>query len=141
MGDAGRFNRGTQMASTFAWGWYGEIRDSVGWGGVSLLCILLFVIAFLSLQRRSRAWGTELRVWSLTYPFFILAVTPITGGVLRYALLAPTLALACIPDRRKTVVHRVPHWIWLSSLALFGLYCQWLYVRHMIVIDADPFMP
>jgi hypothetical protein len=141
MGDAGRFNRGTEMASSFGWGWFGALRESVGWGGVGLLCIMLLVIAFFALRRGSRAWGTELRVWSLAYPFFILAVTPITGGILRYALLAPTLALACIPDGRKTVGQRFPPWMWLSFLALFGLCSQWLYVRHMIVIDAEPFMP
>lgn len=140
MGDAVRFNRTTQLASGWGLGWFGGAWSLFGWSGLTLVATFLAVLLWGAFNPRSRSWGIELRTWSASYPAYILAVTPITFGVLRYMLLAPTLGLLLVGrvDSGRTKARKA---VSVTLAALFGLGCQWLYVRYMLVIDSAPLVP
>jgi hypothetical protein len=139
MGEAGRFNRTSQLAFGSRIGWFGEAWSELGWPGLVSVSLLLAVPLLGAFTTRSRQWGIELRTWSAAYPAYILVLTPITGGVLRYMVLAPTLGLLWLgPVRKGKPSHR--QFLIVMAAAVCGLSCQWLYVRYMMVIDAHPFM-
>jgi hypothetical protein len=140
MGEAGQFNRAAQLASGSGLGWFGSAPSTVGWSGLALVCAVVVMLGLGALSGRSAAWGLELRTWSVAYPLYVLALTPITGGVLRYALLAPTLGLLLV-GRVSDRTPRVRQVVIVGLGAVVGLACQWLFVRHMMVIDSHPLMP
>jgi hypothetical protein len=140
MGEGARFNRATMQATTTGLGWFGEAWTQLGAAGVLLVLGLLAVPVVAGLTSRGSLWGTELRAWSVAYPAYVLALTPITGGVLRYALLSPTLGLLVVSPRLLARRPRAQLVVVLVAVAC-GLATQWLFVRHMLVIDAHPLMP
>lgn len=139
MGEVGRFNRTARMASEFRLGWFGQFWDEVGVGGVLIVVALVMVPVLGAVNRRSEAWGGELRTWSVAYPLFILGLTSVTGGVLRYALLAPTLGLLLVRGSREEAPSRAQVTL-VALAACVGLFCQYLFIRHMMVIDSRPLM-
>jgi hypothetical protein len=139
MGESGRFNRGSQMATGSGFGWFGSAWTSVGWSGLVIVCAAVAALVWAAVSARSAPWGLELRIWSVAYPLYVLVLTPITGGVLRYALLAPTLGLLLV-GRLQGPRPRAVQVAVVAAGALAGLACQWLFVRHMLVIDNHPLM-
>lgn len=139
MGGTERFNRSGQMATGSGLGWFGSTASTVGWSGVVIVCAAVAGLALAAASARSAPWGIELRTWSVAYPLYVLALTPITGGVLRYALLAPTLGLLLV-GRTSGRSPRVTQVAVVALGAVVGLACQWLFVRHMMVIDSKPLM-
>jgi hypothetical protein len=75
-----------------------------------------------------------MRLWPIPYAFYILAATPPTASVLRYALMvgpawwpAPTWSRDSTSTVRRVVV--------VSGLILLGLALQWWWLRTYFVID------
>ena len=49
--------------------------------------VVLVIVGSLAIALRNRQWTSGTRVWTATYPLFILAATPATFSIFRYALL------------------------------------------------------
>jgi hypothetical protein len=119
-------------------GWFSGLQTLLGWPGTAFLLFVSIALVLLSLSSRlTGSWSIEVRTWLCTYPIFILAVTPVTAGVLRYLLLAfplPLLVVAGPPTRgfswAKTCM--------LIAACLIGLFLQVLWVNHSFVFDATP---
>lgn len=114
--------------------WLVGARDSLGWSGLAFVVLVAVVLILVALAERSRPWGVELRSWSWAYPLFLLAVSGVNPGILRYLLLAaPTLglALAGMPRPGRPGVARSA---WLVVLVLVLVWAQWWYLDGYLVI-------
>ncbi|WP_270886478.1 hypothetical protein [Pedococcus sp. 5OH_020] len=140
MGDTARFNRGADVVSGLGADWFATSWASLGLPGIVLVLSVMAVLVISAVSSRSAAWGFELRVWSVAYPLYVMAVTPITAGVLRYALLAPTLGLLAVGIPRSGRPTRGQMALVVLA-AVVGLVCQWLFVRYLLVLDLHPLMP
>lgn len=116
--------------------WFTTALVDFGWSGLVILLCLVGLLALAAVGSRGRAWGLELRTWSIAYPVYILAVTPMTSGILRYLLLVPTLGLIGVgsphPDERPA--HR--HLVVVLASALIGLAAQWFWVNNSLAITS-----
>jgi len=130
--------RSNSLADHPILGWFSGLHTLFGWPGIAFLLIFSIALVLLSLSSRlTGSWSLEVRTWLCTYPILILAVTPVTTGVLRYLLLAfplPLLVVAGPPVRQfswaKTCI--------LLVTCLIGLILQILWVNHSLVFDATP---
>lgn len=119
-------------------GWFSGLPTLLGWPGAALLAIASIALVLFSLAARvTGSWGLEVRTWLCAYPIFILAVTPVTTGVLRYLLLAFPLPLLVVasPSRRGFSWART---YILLAICLSGLFLQILWVNQSFAFDATP---
>jgi hypothetical protein len=140
----GASTRAQSIANNPSLGWFSELPTLLGWPGTAfLLLAAITLVLFAVAPGVTGSWGLEVRTWLVAYPIFILALTPVTTGVLRYMLLAfpiPLLVVAGPPPGRYS-------WAKMNILlvtCLVGLYLQVFWVNHSLVFDATPndvFMP
>ena len=108
---------------------------SVGWElygavGVAVVALVAAAVLWLALRRDAPAWGPEVRAWAAAYPMYLFLVAPAAISIFRLMLLAFPLFWV-LPDRRP-----VP-WLQrftLAVLALLGLFLQWYWIRHFLVL-------
>ena len=131
--------------------WLAASYAFLGIAGPVLLLLLIALLAIAAVSPLARSWGAELRAWSWAYPAFLIAVTPMCSGVLRYLVLAaPTLGLIAVgsPRRLEGEVGGVtrstrgaafaPPGPWqvvaLVLATVVGVLCQWWYINTMGVM-------
>lgn len=107
-------------------------------GGTALrwFFVILVVAGSCAIAVRSRHWTSGIRVWTAVYPLFILASTPVTFSVFRYALM---VGPAWWPFGRfdgRGVSMRVRLAL-LAVLALGGIVMQLLWLDWYFVITPD----
>lgn len=121
----------TQMLSDHRLEWFTKSYAAVGWvgPGFTVACVALAVL--FSLSERSSAWGLENRAWLAAYVTYLALVTPLTSGILRYLLLAPTLGLALVggasahPTRARVT--------WIALICVLGLALQYWWISRAFV--------
>jgi len=134
----GASTRAHNVANLSNLGWFSGSQSIWGWPGTVFLVIASIALIHFSVSASmTGSWGLEVRTWLCTYPIFILAVTPVTAGVLRYLLLAfplPLLAIPCSPNRGTSWARTCI----LVGACLTGLVLQILWVKYSFVFDATP---
>jgi hypothetical protein len=140
----GASTRSRNIANHPSLNWFSELPTLLGWPGAAFLAgASIALVSCAAAPRVTGSWGLEVRTWLCAYPLFILAVTPVTTGVLRYLLLAfplPLLVVAGPPPRGFS-------WAKMSILlvaCLVGLFLQVFWIDNSLVFDATPhdtFMP
>jgi hypothetical protein len=123
----------TQAQRELYLGWFSDTLRYGGAGVLGLLLALVLVIVLYAMSGASRGWGLDLRTWSVAYPVYILAISPIMPGTLRYLLLAPTLPLSLIGSAQKATWPRV---VLLTALCGLSLVGQWWLVNELLVVSS-----
>lgn len=130
--------RAQNLANHSNLGWFSGLQSLWGWPGTAFLVIVSISLVYFSASASVTGnWGLEVRTWLCTYPIFILAVTPVTAGVVRYLLLAFPLPLLVVPSSPP----RGTSWARISILVgtcLSGLVLQVLWINYSFVFDATP---
>jgi hypothetical protein len=134
----GASSRAQTLANHPVLGWYSGLTSIWGWpGAVFLIIVSASLVYFSTFGTMTGSWGLEVRTWLCAYPIFILAVTPVTAGVLRYLLLAFPLPLLVIPSSPNRGTSWARTCI-LVGVCLTGLILQILWVKYSFVFDATP---
>lgn len=83
---------------------------------------------------RARSWPAVLRMWPVAYAVFILAITPATASVFRFAMLlgAPWWPA---PEWSRRLTSPVARGALLAGVLVLGLLLQWWWLRTYFVID------
>lgn len=127
--------RSNSLADHPILGWFSGLYDLLGWPGTAFLVIISITLILCSVSTRvTGTWGLEVRTWLCSYPIFILAVTPVTTGVLRYLLLAfplPLLVVAGLPPRGSSWARTCI----LLTVCAMGLVLQVWWINHSLVVD------
>lgn len=114
------------------------LESKVLFVGVFLLLTTLFLVVA---RRPARLWGTEMRVWAVTYPLYILAATQPTPSIFRYLL------LALVPwwpfpeagaDDRESMPARILRWTLLVILVAAGFIAQYFWITEVFTVDQGP---
>jgi hypothetical protein len=134
----GASTRSQNFTDHRALSWFSGLQSFLGWPGTLFLVIVSIALVLLSVATRvTGTWGLEVRTWLCSYPILILAVTPVTTGVLRYLLLAFPLPLLVVGT---PLLHRFPRaraWLLLAT-CLVGLFLQIFWINHSLVFVATP---
>jgi hypothetical protein len=130
--------RASSMLRSFAFGWFGDLWRAGGTVPVVLLALVLVIVLVGTLVAAGRfGVAQEVRVWGASYVLFVILVTPVTPGVVRYLLLATPLlvVLAVAPLTRGPVAARA---IGFVAVLALGLWSQWLWIRYLYILDPAP---
>ena len=127
-----------QAQSSFHLGWFSDAYHYFGPSGTIAVALLLLFLLLLACSPRTQHWGLELRTWLAAYPSFLMLVTGISGGIFRYLLLCPPIALIAAggpaaPRRQRTAV--------VLGACLFGLALQYLWIHRFLAIPGNHLMP
>ncbi|MGO4360855.1 hypothetical protein [Terrabacter sp. RAF57] len=130
--------RAASMMSSFDFGWFARAHDQAGWQGVVLLVLAVAVgVGAPVAAARRLGLPLELQIWGVSYIVFVLLVTPVTPGVMRYLLLAAPL-LAAVPMWTLTWTRRglgVTAFMMITAVALWS---QWFWIRYVYILDPGP---
>lgn len=130
--------RRSEEQRTLFQGWFRDLYQLFGLGGLLLLLVFLVLLALTLLTPRGRVWGPELRAWSLAYPVYLFWFTPLLPAVMRYLLLVPTLpvVLTGLPQRRNTAA------VVALGVVVLGLVAvQYWYAGNIIVVFTTELRP
>jgi hypothetical protein len=119
-------------------GWFEDSYHLFGALGPVFLALFLGLFALNILGPRGRAWEPELRAWSIGYPAFLFAMTPILPAVLRYLLLVPTLPVLLAGTPRTASKRSI---VWVGVLLVALVAGQWWYANHIIVVFSTEARP
>jgi hypothetical protein len=106
-----------------------------GWPALVALALVVLLSLGIILRPGARAWGPELRSWSLAYPGFLLLATAPVPSVIRWLLLAFPLMWP-FPEPAATRSERRLRLIFIAVLALVGLTMQWVWVSNFLAAAA-----
>lgn len=118
----------------------GENWLGVSFSNLGLAAIVLPIIVYavlISVRRESRAWGTELRSWSIVYPAYVLAATRPSLGLLRHLLISIGLLwpLAEVAPRQGAAVpSRRPRLALALTFAAVCILGQYFWVTRVFTI-------
>lgn len=141
LGDAGGYQRTALLAGEYRFGWFASAYESAGFVGLTLVVLVVVLLLLVAMSPWSAGWGLELRTWAVAYPLFLLTVTPLHTGILRYLLLAPTLGLVVVGSPGARGLSRA-RWGLVVVVAAVGLVCQHLWVGASLTVSSPtPLMP
>jgi hypothetical protein len=141
LGDSGGYQRTALLAGKYRFGWFASAYESAGFVGLTLVILTAVLLLLVSMSPMSSGWGPELRTWAVAYPVFLLTVTPMHTGILRYLLLAPTLGLVVVGSPGPRGLSRA-RWGAVLVVAAAGLVCQYLWVGASLTVSSPaPLMP
>lgn len=131
-------SRTASMLGTFEFGWFGGVGRIAGVAGV-LLFVAGFTLAVGAAEAAGRRFQLpmELRVWGAAYVVFVVAVTPVTPGLLRYLLLAAPLLVA-VQVLPLTWKARRAGLVALCTITAVALWSQWWWIRYLYILDPAP---
>ncbi|MDF2146421.1 hypothetical protein [Knoellia sp. p5-6-4] len=132
MGSAARFNRASGTLKGLTFSWFTQIDDVFGAAALSVVPLLLLLLGASALDRRFSGWGLEMRTWSVAYPLYIFLLTPMGSGIIRYALLAPSLGLLLV----NSAAARQKRLVAIAGGVCLGLLCQWWFIKNALVISS-----
>ncbi|WP_207555814.1 hypothetical protein [Intrasporangium flavum] len=119
-------------------GWFEDSFHLFGVLGPVFLLLFLALVTLNMVGRRGRVWAPELRAWSVAYPAFLFAMTPILPAVLRYLLLVPTLPVLLAGTPRTASKRSI---IWVGLLLVALLIGQWWYAHNIVVVFTSEARP
>lgn len=88
--------------------------------------------------RKRYEWGPTLTAWAVSYPLFLMAVTPPLAGIVRYMLLAFPLGMLLSGRRRWSPARRYAHMLVGCGILLVF---QVLWIRYLLVYGDNTVMP
>ena len=131
----------TRTAGPFAGNnWFVQAYGLLGWPGLVFVCLLALCPLLLARRPAAQGWDVELRTWLWCYPIYILAVTPITTGVLRYLLLGFPFGLLLAGTTRAGRSRR-SRVVLVALCCLLGVALQAWWIAHSFVVRPGSFMP
>lgn len=125
-----RVAAGTEAADT----WLSSLLH--GAPALRWIFVVLVVVGSVVIALRNRQWSLGTRVWTSTYPLFILAATPVGFSIFRYALLAGP-AWWPLPRFDGRGVSRTWRVALIVVVAVGGLLTQILWLDWYFVITPD----
>ena len=132
--------------------WWPEGSSSMlsrGWIGTSwreggpvasVTLVLAVYVLYVAARATSRLLGPELRVWSVAYPFYLVAVTGVGPSLMRYFLLAigPLVPLPWAPSTLPWSGSERVRWAFIGICAGIGLALQYVWVTRVFIIGGAP---
>jgi len=112
-------------------GWPASFLFHFGWPAVATLAFLILLTAGLALRPEARAWGPEIRSWTLAYPAYLLLATVPGPSVIRWMLLAFPLMWP-FPEAAGTASERRFQVFLTAGMAVLGLTMQWVWVSSFL---------
>jgi hypothetical protein len=112
-------------------GWPASVMLDSGWSAFALLTLLVLLTLGLVLRPGARAWGPELRTWSVAYPGYLLLATAPVPSVIRWLILAFPL-LWPFPEAAASASERRFRVVLITVLAIVGLAMQWVWVSTFL---------
>ena len=119
-------------------GWFEGAYKLFGVTGPLLIGAFILLLALLMVSPRARSWAPELRAWSVAYPAFLMATTPILPAVLRYLLLTPTLPVMLAGTPREATRRNLA---WVAVVLVVLILCQRWYAANIIVVWTTELRP
>jgi hypothetical protein len=116
-------------------GWPGSFLHEFGWLALATLAVIVLLALGIALRPGARAWGPELRVWSIAYPGYLLLATAPGPSVIRWLLLAFPLMWP-FPDDAATASERRFRILLIAALAVLGTFMQWIWVSTFLATTA-----
>lgn len=129
----------TSISDGTSIGWFSDMYTYLGWPGLLFVIFLAAAVILIACSRWTADWGVEVRTWLAAYPVFLLVATPVTGGIFRYLLLCPPVAMLAAGGAR--VVRREVRVVQIVLACVIGLCLQFAYIKYFIVIGHQPYMP
>ena len=138
-----------RVSGAFAHNWFVKSYEVLGWRGTAVVVVIVALLGILATRRSVRDWGLELRTWLWSYPLYLLAVTPMSTGVLRYLLLCFPAGLLFLGNSASAVhagngnpvaANRLRAML-VVVVAVGGLALQWWWVGHSLAAPGTVFMP
>lgn len=112
-------------------GWFEDAYHLFGVAGPVFIGLFVVLLALHSLSPGARVWAPELRAWSVAYPAFLFAMTPILPAVMRYLLLTPTLPVVLAGTPRRATRGKL---VWVGVVLVVLVLCQRWYAANIIVV-------
>jgi hypothetical protein len=136
LGGGAGADRVQTMTTGLQLGWFSAF---FGWSPVSVVLPVAMVVALCcAVYLKRHEWGATLATWAVSYPVFLLVVTPPMTGIVRYMLLAFPLGMILAGPRRWTSARRY-------ALLLVGcgalLVLQVFWIRYFLVYGDPAIMP
>lgn len=143
---------GASTGDTFAWtktheawrsglhfsagvGWPASFLSDFGWRGLATLAIVVLLGLGIALRSGAKAWGPELRSWSVAYPAYLLLVSVPGSSVIRWLLLAFPLMWP-FPEVATTRYEQRFRVVFIAMMAIAGLVMQWVWVSTFLAAKA-----
>jgi len=98
------------------------------------LVVLVVVAALATVAVKARGWPLPIRIWTVSYPLLILAVTPPTASVIRFSTLVGA-AWWPAPGVGGRVTSTPVRAAILTGVIVVGFLLQWWWLRTYFVID------
>jgi len=117
-------------------GWFGQADSLYGFTGVCVIAAFLMILVALAYAPATRSWGSETRAWLWGYPAFLMVGTTMHTGQMRYFLadFPLLLIIAGSPPPRAFPKIRI---VVVSLACLVGLWLQWFWIDHMLIIHSE----
>ena len=119
-------------------GWFEDSFRLWGVAGPIFLVAILVLLSLMMLTPRGRVWAPELSAWSVAYPAFLLAMTPILPAVMRYLILTPTLPVMLAGTPR---VDSLRSRVWVAVVLVLLVLSQRWYAANIIVVWTTEMRP
>lgn len=116
-------------------GWPASFLFHFGWPALAVLALVVLLTLGVALRPGARAWGPELRCWTVAYPAYLLLVSVPGPSVIRWLLLAFPLMWP-FPEEAATSSERRFRVFLIAGLALVGLAMQWVWVSSYLAARA-----
>lgn len=116
-------------------GWPASFLFHYGWPALAMLAVVVLLTAAVALRPDAKAWGPELRCWSVAYPGYLLLATVPGPSVIRWLLLAFPLMWP-FPEEANTRSERTVRIVFIAGLAVLGLAMQWVWVSSFLAAPA-----
>jgi hypothetical protein len=116
-------------------GWPASLLFNYGWPALAMLAFIVLLTLGIVLRPGAKAWGPELRSWSVAYPGYLLLATAPGPSVIRWMLLAFPLIWP-FPEEATTWSERRFRILLIVMLAVVGLAMQWVWVSTFLASTA-----
>jgi hypothetical protein len=111
--------------------WPASFLHNFGWLALGMFAMAVVLTLAIVLRTGARAWGPELRTWSLVYPAYLFLVTTAGPSVIRWMTLLFPLMWP-FPEAAATSAERRFRIVLITAMAGVGLVMQWVWVRTFL---------
>ena len=119
-------------------GWPASFLFNYGWPALAMLALIVLLTLGIVLRPGAKAWGPELRTWSVAYPGYLLLATVPVPSVIRWLLLGFPLMWP-FPEAAATRSERRFRVIFIGVLVIVGLAMQWVWVSTFLAAAAPSY--